>query len=160
MRSAKQSEALLRRRWQIECKDHNNWDYRKVDHRHILRKLGRDHRFQVKRANFGLLSSLDDNLGCHLWVNRAVIDVGAGFRERIGVAIIGIERLGFEYVGIARDDMWNVIMVRPCDCRSGSNCDVRAEAEVVYRDLGPEGWFTVGPHCQRWCTDCIDGDYR
>jgi len=109
--------------------------------------LGKDCRFRVKHVHFGPLSSLNDDFGRHLWVNRAVIDVGTGFRERVGVAIIGIERLGFEYVGIARDDMRNVIMVRPCDCGSGSNRDVRAETEVVYLDLGPKHWFTVGPHC-------------
>jgi hypothetical protein len=54
-------------------------------------------------------------------VNGAVIDIGAEFRKRIRVAIIGIERLGFEYVGIARNDMGNIIMVRPCDCRPSSD---------------------------------------
>jgi hypothetical protein len=32
----------------------------------MLRMLGKDHRFQVKWINFGLLSSLDGDLGHHL----------------------------------------------------------------------------------------------
>jgi hypothetical protein len=83
MRSAKQSEVLFPQPWQIECKDANNQGDRKVDHCHMPRMLGKDHQFQGKRFNFSLLSSLDDDLGRHLGVNRAVIDVGAGFRERI-----------------------------------------------------------------------------
>ena len=95
----------------------------------------------------GCLSSLHDDFGYHPWVNRAVVDVRARFGKRIGEAIIGIERLGFEYVGIAGNDVRSVIMVRPCDCRSCSNGDVRAEAEVVDFDFGPGGWFIVGTHC-------------
>jgi hypothetical protein len=95
----------------------------------VLCRLRKNHRFQIKRIHFRLLSLLHDDLGRHLWVNRAVINVGAGFRERIRVAIIGIERLGFEYVGIARNDMGNIIMVRPCDCRPSDLVELAMNGE-------------------------------
>ena len=68
---------------------------------------------EAKPGNFPL--SLHDDLGCHFGVNHAVVEEGTGFGERIGEAIVGIERLGFEYPRVADNDMRN-----PADPRTSS----------------------------------------
>ena len=98
---------------------------------------GQHDRVRVKGIHRGCLSLLHDDFGDHPGVNRAVVDVRAGFGKRIREAIIGIERFGLEYVGIAGNHMRSVIFVCPSDCSSGSDRDVRAEAEVIDFDFGP-----------------------
>src|SRR6266853_1874509 len=75
----------------------------------------------------------------HSWVDRAVVNVRTGLREREREMVIRIERFRFEQFVIACHDVRDVVLIRPRDCRPRGNGQIRgAKAKIVdlYRGAG------------------------
>src|SRR6202166_4478384 len=96
----------------------------------------------VLRSNgFTLIDpSLHYDFAGHLWVNGAEIFIRAGFAESERKLLVGIQYFGFERFVGADGGMRNIVTIRPSDCRSHRNFQLRrSETEIVdlyFRRIG------------------------
>lgn len=80
------------------------------------------------------LGSLNDDLTGHFRMDRAEVAVSAGFREREGEFLVGVEDFRFECFGIIRahNGVRSVVAIYPGHRGSGGNGSRRwTEAEIV-----------------------------
>src|SRR5579864_556301 len=112
-----QLRSALTTREQIEAYPADKQRYWKMNQNNVLRMLGQHDCSDVKWVHHirNLPPLLNHDLTDHLGMDRAVVGIHAGLAECVREFLVGIESFRLEHAVVARDHVWNIVLIHPGD---------------------------------------------